>query len=264
MRHSASLALLVGVICGFSSTAAAQHPGIYTIVSELRQQSHADALTIKDVYRPMIDTALFADRDHLRRALESGELVPLSSLELQHLQPRLSGESPIAQKDLEHQALYVALRPAAMGMLIDITRRVAHGPLEITSMVRTSEYQNALMRGNRNANTDVPTHAMGYAVDIGLKFASEQTAKELRRVLDDMRAAGDIYFIAEANQLTFHMVPVPSRIPHFEALYRETISTAKTQATPVEAPSAPLPDPEPAPATSRFANLWNWIQSLFD
>ena len=264
MRHLASLALFLTVLLGFGSAVSAQHPSIYTMVSELRRQSHADALTIKEAYRPMIETALFADREHLRRALDAGELVLLSPLGLPHVQPRLSGESPIAQKDLDNQALYISLRPAAMGMLIDVTRRVAHGPLEITSLVRTTEYQNALMRGNRNANTDVPTHAMGYAVDIGLKFASEQTAKELRRVLEEMRTAGDIYFIAEANQLTFHMVPVPSRMPHFEALYREAVAAAQAEIAAAEAMPAPMPSPvEPAP-TSAFASVWNWFQRLFD
>ncbi|MEX2272085.1 MAG: DUF5715 family protein [Vicinamibacterales bacterium] len=243
------------------STVEAQDPAIYTMVSELRRQSHADALTIKDEYRPMLDTAQFADREHLQRALGTGELVPLSTIELSHVQPRLIGPSPIGQKDLEHQPLYIALRPAAMGMLIDINNRVQHGPLEVTSLVRTAEYQRALMGRNGNANTDVPTHVMGYAIDIGLKFMPAETAADLRRVLEDMRAAGDIYFIAEANQLTFHIVPVPSRIQNFEALYQQTLAAAQAP------PPAPAVQPvEAAQDTggSRLAEVWSWITDLFD
>lgn len=257
---------LGSVLLVSGSAVTAQQPSIYTMVSELRQQSRTDALAIKEEYRPLMQTAIFTDLDHLRRATDAGELVPLSAVALPHVQPRLTGESPIAQKDLENQQVYVALRPAAMGMLIDISRRVAYGPLEVTSVVRTSEYQRALMRGNGNANTDVPTHAMGYAVDIGLKYAPEGTAKELRRVLEEMRAAGDIYFIAEANQLTMHIVPVRSRIPHFEAIYQQ----ARTDAgQPAPAPEHPAPSPAPAAPpqpveTSRFADMWNWITGLFD
>ena len=265
MKKLVFVLALATVLLRSGSAVSAQHPSIYTMVSELRQQSRTDALTIKDEYRPLMDTAIFADLDHLRRATDAGELVPLSAVSLPHVQPRLTGESPIAQKDLENQQMYVALRPAAMGMLIDISRRVAYGPLEVTSVVRTSEYQRALMRGNGNANTDVPTHAMGYAVDIGLKFAPEYTAKELRRVLEEMRAAGDIYFIAEANQLTMHIVPVRSRIPHFEAIYQQARAEAEQPAPAPEPAAAPAPVAPPQPVeTSRFADMWNWFAGLFD
>ena len=232
---------------------------MYTVVAELRRQSREDALTIKDVYRPLMDSTVFEDLGHLQRALDSGELVPLSAVELPGAQPRLSGQSPIAEKDIENQHLYLALRPAAMGMLIEIARRTRQQPLELTSLVRTAEYQRKLMRGNGNANTDVPTHTMGYAVDIGLKYTTAATANELRRVLDEMREAGDIYYIAEANQLTFHIVPVPSRIGHFEAAYRQAVAEAN-QPAPAATPQPPPPPQE----TSRFAGVWNWITGLFD
>jgi len=248
------------LLTGPASSVTGQEPGVYTVVSELRRQSREDALTIKDVYRPLMHSTVFEDLRHLQRALDSGELVPLSAVELPSVQPRLSGHSPIAEKDLEHQHMYLSLRPAAMGMLIDIARRAQQHPLEVTSLVRTTEYQRTLMRGNGNANTDVPTHTMGYAVDIGLKYTSSASAHALRRVLDEMRDAGDIYYIAEANQLTFHIVPVPSRIEHFEALYQQAVAEAN-QPEPVPAPPAVPPPPQD---TSRFAGVWNWIANFFD
>jgi hypothetical protein len=253
-----TLSLLLMLPC-FASTVFAQDPSIYTIVSELRRQSHADALTIKEEYRPLAEATMFEDEEALRRAIDAGELVPLSSVDLVHLQPRLWGHSPIAERDLENQSLYVALRPPAFGMLIDISRRVTQGPVELTSAVRTTKYQRALMRGNSNANTDVPTHVMGYAIDIGLKFASEDTAKDLRRVLDEMRDAGDIYFIAERNQLTFHVVPVPSRFEHFEAVYEEALAAAQPPPPAVVAPAPVTTEEEFTP----FADLWSWITGLF-
>lgn len=258
MRRFASFIVFSLVVTGPASSVTAQEPGVYTVVSELRRQSREDALTIKDVYRRLMHSAAFEDLSHLQRALDSGELVPLSAVELPGVQPRLGGQSPIAEKDLENQHLYLALRPAAMGMLIDIARRAPQHPLEVTSLVRTTEYQRRLMRGNGNANTDVPTHTMGYAVDIGLKYTSSATANALRRVLDEMRDAGDIYYIAEANQLTFHIVPVPSRIEHFEALYQQAAAEANQ---PEPASAAPAPPPQEA---SRFAGVWNWIAGLFD
>ena len=231
------------------------------MAAELRQQSRADALTIKEVYRPLMSSTMFEDEEALRTAMAEGEIVPLSSVELPQLQPRLWGHSPIAERDLDNQELYVALRPATMGMLIDITNRVQHGPVEVTSAVRSAEYQRALTRGNSNANTDVPTHVMGYAVDIGLKFASEETAKDLRRVLEDMRDGGDVYFIAERNQLTFHVVPVPDRLPHFEAIYYKTRAAVHApEAAPVWEPS-PVPDPEDP--RGPLARRRSWITDLF-
>ena len=249
----------VALLIGSGSSVFAQAPEIYTMVSELRKQSREDALAIKEVYAPYVDTAVFADREHLQRATAKGELVPISELELPYLQPRLTGQSPIAEKDLENQHLYLALRPAAAGMLVDIARRVEQGPLELTSLVRTSEYQRALMRGNGNANTEVPTHTMGYAVDIGLKYIAPETAKELRRVLEEMRDAGDIYFIAEANQLTFHIVPVPSRLEHFEQVYQEATAPPAVEPAPAVVPAPAPPVPE-----SRFSGIWSWITGLFD
>lgn len=260
MRHLLFVLTCCAVLVGSHVTAQVPHPSIFTIAAELRQQSRADALTIKEEYRPLMDSTMFEDEQALRTAMAEGKIVPLSSVELPHLQPRLWGHSPIAERDLENQELYVALRPAAMGMLIDITRRVEHGPVEVTSAVRSAEYQRALTRGNSNANTDVPTHVMGYAVDIGLKYSSEATAKDLRRVLEDMREAGDIYFIAERNQLVFHVVPVPERIPHFQALYYKTRAA-------VEAPEPvvwePSPVPEPDDPRGPLTRVWSWITGLF-
>lgn len=239
-------------------------PAIFAIADELRAQSRADALTIKEVYRPLMESTMFADEVELREATEAGELVPLSSVELPALQPRLWGHSPIAERDLENQHLYVALRPAALGMLAEITRRVNHGPVEVTSAVRSEAYQRALSRGNSNANTDVPTHVMGYAVDIGLKYSTAETAKDLRRVLDEMRDAGDIYYIAERNQAVFHVVPVPARFAHFETIYAQTLALQQLPPQNPEPAWGPSPVPEPEDPRGPLAKMWSWISNLFE
>lgn len=241
-------------------------PAIFAIADELRAQSRADALTIKEVYRPLMDSTMFADEVELRRAMDAGELVSLSSVDLPALQPRLWGHSPIAERDLDNQHLYVALRPSAMGMLTEIVRRVTHGPVEVTSAVRSEAYQRALSRGNSNANTDVPTHVMGYAVDIGLKYSTAETARDLRRVLDEMRDAGDVYYIAERNQAVFHVVPVPSRFAHFETVYAQTLALQYLPASEADAEPAwsPSPVPEPEDLRGPLAKMWAWISTLFE
>lgn len=247
---------------GASSVASPPAPDVWSLIGDMRKDSRDDALTIKDVYAPMVASASFEDLEHLRRAIDTGELVLIDSPERFNLMLRLTGPSAIGERDIENQHLYLAARPAAMGMLFEIARRVKTGPLEVTSLVRTAEYQRALMRRNGNANTDVPTHVMGYAVDIGLKYMPIDTANELRAVLEGMREAGDIYFIGERNQLTFHVVPVPSRIEHFEQVY-EAAMIADAAAV-EDAAAAQNPAPAPPPAPSPFDRIWAWLTSLVD
>lgn len=240
-----------------------------SMLGDMRRDSRRDALRIKEAYRPLMSRAMFDDREHLQRALESGELVTLPAPERVGIEPRLTGRSVIGGLDLEHQDLYVTARPAAMGMLLEIARRVQSGPLEVTSMVRSRAYQRALLGRNANAGTDVPTHAMGYAVDIGLLFTSMETARELRGVLEQMRADGKIYFIGERAQLTFHVVPVPSRIGEFERAYTAGLLAAEAYALhggelPGAATFEPGEIPPPPGEDDEGSGFWSWLTDLFD
>ena len=236
------------------------------MLDTMQHESRRDALRIKQAYRPLMARTMFDDREHLRRALEAGELVPLSRQQHFGIEPRLTGRSVIGGLDLEHQDLYVTARPAAMGMLQEIARRIQSGPVEVTSLVRSREYQRALLGRNANAGTDVPTHAMGYAVDIGLLFTPMETANELRRVLEEMRAAGRIYFIGERAQLTFHIVPVPSRFGEFERAYAESVLAAEAHAVhDGQLPGAAF-EPgaiPPPPGASGRRSFWSRLKGLF-
>jgi hypothetical protein len=240
-----------------------------SMLSDMRLASRRDALRIKDAYRPLMRSTTFQDREHLQRALESGDLVSLPAPERVGIQPRLTGRSVIGGLDLEHQDLYVTARPATMGMLMEIARRVQSGPLEVTSMVRSRAYQRALLGRNANAGTDVPTHAMGYAVDIGLLFTPMETARELRGVLEQMRADGRIYFIGERAQLTFHVVPVPSRIGEFERAYTTALLAAEAYELhggelPGAATFEPGEIPPPPVEDEGRSGFWGWLTGLFD
>ena len=239
-------------------------PDVWSLIADMRGDSHSDALTIKEVYAPLSDTALFDTREQLILALETGELVPLNQPQRFNLDVRMTGPSAIGERDKEYQHLYIAARPATMGMLFEIAKRVEQGPIEVTSLVRSMDYQRALMRRNGNANTDVPTHAMGYAVDIGLKEMPIDTANELRVVLEDMREAGEIYFIGERNQLTFHVVPVPSKFEHFDRLYRTTLAETYQAVAATTAAQAAASAPLPQTGQGPFERLWVWISELLD
>jgi hypothetical protein len=158
--------------------------------------------------------------------LVNGGLAPLPADPLRfNIAPRLEGPYPIGEKDLENQVSYIAARPATIGCLLDIASRVKSGPIEITSLVRHSEYQTSLRATNKNATTSVPMHTMGLAFDIALVNTPLETVYEIRDVLQRMRDAGEILFIGERRQLVFHVVPHPSRLGHFMNMYAQALGT---------------------------------------
>jgi hypothetical protein len=100
--------------------------------------------------------------------------------------------------------------------------------VEITSLVRHSDYQEELRVTNPNAITSVPVHTMGLAVDIGLINSSIETIYEIRDVLQRMQDAGDILFIGERRQLVFHVVPHPARLGYFNDVYLRAVGAPLT------------------------------------
>jgi hypothetical protein len=183
-------------------------------------ESARDARTIKDAYRAHLDLLVLERYDAIEAALYNGGLARLPEDPLRYnIVPRVEGPSPIGEKDMENQSSYIAARPATIGALLTVAARVESGPIEITSLVRHSEYQETLRLSNGNANTEVPVHTMGLAFDIALVNTPLSRVYEIRDVLEQMREAGDILFIGERQQLVFHVVPHPSRLGHFTNVY---------------------------------------------
>jgi hypothetical protein len=59
-------------------------------------------------------------------------------------------------------------------------------------------------------------------------------------VLQEMRAAGDILFIGERQQLVFHVVPHPSRLGYFTGMYAQAVgAVSSAQSVEVVAPGPP-------------------------
>ena len=194
---------------------------------ELAPQSARASKTIREAYRPHGELLVLDRFSDLEGALVNGGLAPLPADSLRfNIAPRLDGPYPIGEKDLENQISYIAARPATIGCLLDIASRVKSGPIEITSLVRHSEYQTALRATNKNATTSVPMHTMGLAFDIALVNTPLETVYEIRDVLKRMRDAGEILFIGERRQLVFHVVPHPSRLGHFTNVYTQALGTS--------------------------------------
>lgn len=211
------------------------------MMKAMAAQSAKDAATIKRLYRPHLTFLLLNQFDDLAGALATGGLAPLPADRARYnLLARLDGAHPIGEKDLANQGKYLAARPATVGALIVVASRVRSGPVEITSLVRHMEYQADLMVTNANASTSVPMHTMGLAFDIALVNTPLSRVQEIRRVLQQMRSAGDILFVGERQQLVFHVVPHPSRLGHFTDVYMQAVgAVSAAQAMEVVAPGPP-------------------------
>lgn len=195
---------------------------------QLGPQSARASKTIRTTYQAHLDLLVLDKYADLEGALFNGGLAPLPSDPRFNLAPRYTGAFPIGEKDLKNQVSYIAARPATIGALLAVAARVKSGPIEVTSLVRHSEYQASLSRTNVNATTAVPMHTMGLAFDIALVNTPLERAYEIRDVLIKMRNAGDILFIGERKQLVFHVVPHPSRLGYFTEVYARAVGTPPT------------------------------------
>jgi hypothetical protein len=222
---------------------------IERIMVELGAENARASATVRQEYRAYLDHLVLSEFDALEDALYTGGLVPLPANAGDfNLKVRTEGPAPIAEKDLANQTSYIAARPATIGALLDIASRVKSGPLEITSLVRHAEYQDALRATNANANTTIPMHTMGLAFDIAVINTPLKTVYEIRDVLRQMQRAGDILFIGERQQLVFHVVPHPSRLGYFTDVYTRAIAGAAAggyviESAPINHAIAPLAQP---------------------
>jgi hypothetical protein len=215
---------------------------------QLAPLSSRASLTIRREYNAFRDELVLDEFAALEDGLWTGGLVPLPGLpERFNLKPRTEGPAPIAEKDLANQLTYISARPATIGALLDVASRVALGKVEVTSLVRHSDYQDQLRATNANAHTSIPMHTMGLAFDIALVNTPLPQVYEIRDVLLDMQEAGDILVIGERKQLVFHVVPHPSRLGHFTDVYARAAAAAYLNgaiaATPVAADWSPLVHP---------------------
>jgi hypothetical protein len=180
---------------------------------------------IKQEYGSYFDLLVLDGYDAIETALANGGLVPLPLDSPRfNVRPRVDGSFPIGEKDLSNQHRYMSARTAALGCLLEVAARVTSGPVEITSLVRHSDYQDALRLTNANAITTLPMHTLGLAFDIAIVNTPLKTVYEIRDVLRQMQDAGEVLFIGERKQLVFHVVPHPSRLGRFSDKYAKALA----------------------------------------
>jgi hypothetical protein len=103
-------------------------------------------------------------------------------------------------------------RPWTAVFLTDLARAhaaVFHSPLEVTSAVRTVEYQKQLMKTNGNATSAegdiVSPHVTGSTIDLAKDGLSREQLGWLRRWLVPLQKAGKIDVEEEFRQNCLHI-----------------------------------------------------------
>jgi len=111
-------------------------------------------------------------------------------------------------------------RPWTARFLSDLARAHAaafHGPLEVSSAVRTVEYQKQLMKVNGNATAaegDIASpHLTGATIDIAKNVLSRKEVAWMRAWLLPLQTAGKIDVEEEFKQSCFHITVYKSYIP---------------------------------------------------
>jgi hypothetical protein len=111
-------------------------------------------------------------------------------------------------------------RPWTATFLADLARAHAaqfHGPLEVSSAVRTVAYQKELMKTNGNATAaegDIASpHLTGATIDIAKQGLTRQEIGWMRARLLPLQAAGKIDVEEEFQQSCFHITVYKSYVP---------------------------------------------------
>jgi hypothetical protein len=146
-------------------------------------------------------------------------------------------------------------RPWTARFLGDLARIHAaqfHKPLEVSSAVRTVEYQKRLMGSNGNAAAAegdiVSPHLTGATVDIAKSGLTRQEMVWMRSWLLPLQNAGKIDVEEEFQQACFHITVYKSYVP--ARPLRTPGQPKPVHATPTQPKAAPEPPP-PAEAASQ-------------
>lgn len=165
------------------------------------------------------------EADGLERILDEDDLA--SRIEQKLLVPVPASASLTVNPDLPENHRYC--RPWTADFLADLAHAHAarfHKPIEVSSAVRTVEYQQELMQTNGNAAAAegdiVSPHLTGGTIDIAKNGMNRQELGWMRNWLLAQQVAGSIDVEEEFRQPCFHIT-----------VYRNYTS--------------PPPDPEPAP-----------------
>jgi hypothetical protein len=148
-------------------------------------------------------------------------------------------------------------RPWTARFLADLARAhaaVFHAPLEVSSAVRTVEYQKHLMAVNGNAAAAegdiVSPHLTGATIDIAKKWMSRQEIGWMRYWLLPLQAAGKIDVEEEFQQACFHITVYKSYVPPRPPTSISRTSVTRTSITRTR-PGQPIAATRPASARQK-------------
>lgn len=160
----------------------------------------------EEVLHPEGQTETFEDAEALEEAYRDGDIVafPHSPRTVGLARDRRMGE--LARRVEQEPRLYRGLRPEAYALAAYMARlvRAADGPgssLTVTSTVRDEDYQELLVKRNREATRSYSLHTTGYAFDVLRAYRSRSQAQAFQFALDRLRALNLIAWVREPSAI---------------------------------------------------------------
>jgi len=167
------------------------------------QASRASA---EEVLHPPGSTAIYATPEDLKAAQARHELLRMPNEPGRYgfaIDPLLG---QFARRPRQPPALYRALRPEALGLLVYLSagvRAIApkSGPLLVTSAVRDVLYQHLVAAANIEATHGYSLHTTGFAFDVRRRYASHAEAEAFQFMLDRLQALNLISWVREPQAI---------------------------------------------------------------
>jgi hypothetical protein len=167
---------------------------------------HGAKASAEEVLHPPESTARFGTPAVLRAAWDDDEIEVFPNDPVRTALARDPRMGELAQRIGSMPGLYRGLRPEALAMALYIgaqTRAYAggDGPLVVTSTVRDEQYQQRLVRGNREATPNYSLHTTGWAFDVARDYRSRRQALAFQFVLDRLQVLNAIAWVREPRAI---------------------------------------------------------------
>jgi hypothetical protein len=187
----------------------------------------------------LVERMWLQDWTDIERASEFGQLVDVpSDPDGRGIVLRLEGGSRIGELETDDykQSLLCRLTKPAVGLLYRVASRMRqiegpdYVPLEITSLVRTWDYQLRLTDVNPNADRTrdgvPPTHVLGMAFDIARTQMSYERQQRIEGVFDELAEAGELAYYKEGSHnglMHYHVMALPSAETQLARYYERDV-----------------------------------------
>lgn len=183
-------------------------------------------LLLREFPDDLVESLWLQDWQDIERAYQFGRLVDIpSDPDGTGVMLRLEGWSRIGEleDDAYRQTLLCRLAKPAAGLLYRIASRMkliegdAYEALEVTSLVRTWDYQLRLSDVNPNADRSrdgvPPTHVLGLAFDIARSQMTPDRQQRIEYLFDQMAMDGQLAYYKEGSNnglAHYHVIALPS------------------------------------------------------